>query len=317
MNAIGDAYLTMSGIEAIRKKYSNAEFYFVFPEHARVLCVEGSENLNFIFSEKKYSSFFKVYIKLFPIKFDRIFSFFPGTFNSALLFFLRGKIKAGQINYRKIERWDNQNAKLQIKRGFVRREKVIQNKDENFLSRISTILKSTDDINAGIEKYKPILSNDYGNKINNVLIHYKASIKEKSLSLDLLIELIKLIKDNTDFDICIVGSKSDFTDEEVKELSNYSIKYLIEPDLQNLVKAIRTSYFIGVDSFPLHLADAYNTNFLALCSMTDPNSVLVNYNKSLAFDADSFEEVKPEDFITRVHHYFVKNDFIISRALTN
>ena len=309
-NAIGDAYLSMAAIEPIKKKYRDVEFYLLFPEQGKILYQDKHQNLKFIFVKKNFFSLFKTLFSLVTIKFDRIYSFFPGVFNSILLTLLRGKVKAGQINYNRIERWDNKNAKLYFRGKIAKKKEIIHEKNGNFLSRVSTIIKVTDDIDEEIKKYKPVFNQENINSINRILIHYKASIVEKSLPLNLLYDLVDLIKKNTAFDILLVGAESDFNSEIRERLSSHSIDYLINPDLQELIEAIRTSFFIGVDSFPIHIADAYNTNFLTLCSMTKSRSVLINCEKSIDFNADSFEEINPTDFVEQLCNHLIKMDII-------
>lgn len=303
-NAIGDAYLSMSAVEPLKLIYPQVEFYFIFPENARLLELNLQNNFFFFFVEKNYKSLLNIVHKMLFVKFDRVFSFFPGVFNSIVFSLVRSEMKIGQINFTKKNRWDDKDAYLTVRCNHFKEKKIFLTKTNNYLLRISIALRIADGISTEIQKYRPTnLCVNY-TSFNRILIHYKSNDSERSLTFALLSNLIQYLSKEFHCEIFIVGVKEDiFTIKNSKRL-NKLVKYLVSPGLDTLIQEINESFFIGVDSFPIHIADAYNTNFMGLFTSTNPKVVLVNSEKSILFSHDSFLDVSESEFIYKVKQVF-------------
>jgi len=70
------------------------------------------------------------------------------------------------------------------------------------------------------------------------------------------------------------------------------------PDLKLLIELmLKCKVFIGVDSFPIHLADAYEIKTIGIFESTNPDSVLQNRENKYILKKDAFEKIELKDII--------------------
>ena len=80
-----------------------------------------------------------------------------------------------------------------------------------------------------------------------------------------------------------------------------NIKIIESPVIENLINVIKyAKLFIAVDSFPIHLADSYNTSFIGIFGPTKASSVLVNHYKSIQFEVDTLQRISNENLLKEI-----------------
>ena len=110
--------------------------------------------------------------------------------------------------------------------------------------------------------------------------------------------MIYFLREKNDKRIIILSSRGDHNFKFLNSLSSNEIKILVNPAISDLVNVIiNAKLFIGVDSFPIHLADAYNSSFLGIFGPTNSFSVLINHNKSIQFKTNSLENIANQELL--------------------
>lgn len=293
-NAIGDAYLSMSAINPLEKEYGNINFTFVFPKNARELNFNKDTAYKILYTSKSiFNTILMIVILLFR-KFDFAFSFFPGRYNTLLLKLCNTKNKAGYYNYKKVDRWDNKSWLPTV----LVENKVLKgvewNDSKNYFELIANVLQYfvTD---ATIKKYKPYPLENKSNRGDRIIVHGKSRTSHRSFTISQLELIINFLNDSGNKKILILGTQMDNKRIE-GYLNDKRVTYLSDLDLEELIEELAGSYLIAIDSFPLHVADAYNTNFIGLFVCTKPQAVLVNSHKSYNFDRNTFAEIPDAEF---------------------
>lgn len=293
-NAIGDAYLSMSAIKLLVKEYGSIEFTFVFPRSSEVLQFDDKHDYKILYSGKTIFSFVSILAKLIFKKFDFTFSFFPGRFNTFLLKLSNSRNKAGYYNYKKVDRWDDKSWIPIIKEEDSIMIGVGWNDTKNYLELISNTLEPFVSKNT-IEKYKPVIIEKSVFTVDKIIINGKSRTFNRSLTISQFNMLIDYLNNLGYKEIFILGSLDN--NNSIKDYLDYKeVTYLSDLNLEELIQKLNKAFFIGVDSFPLHIADAYNTNFIGLFTNTKPEAVLVNSHQSLKFVQESFAEISGEEF---------------------
>ncbi len=295
-NAIGDTYLSMSAISSIKAKFPNVEIYFLVAQNSKFL-FEYTE-VKFVFTiRKQIWGLITLAWKLRKIEFDYIFSFFPGIVNTFFLKLLKANNKGGYQNFIKRNHWHDKNLTGYIE-NFGMKKKVIWEKENNYLHLILNILNSFFPSINIIEKYQ-YPNNVEGNTYNdNIVIHPFSKDKTRSLSNKQIFELIDFLRRDLDFDeIIFIG------DEKIQRIKYTGVQKKIKPNIKELINLVHCKLFISVDSFPLHIADAYNTNFVGLFSNTLPESVLTHSEKSIKFSADDLSKISSEQILNNLKNF--------------
>lgn len=310
-NAIGDAYLSMSAIELLENEYGNVDFTFVFPKSARELNISKDTNYKILYASKSIANFVLIIAKLFYHKYDFTFSFFPGRYNTFLLKLCRSKNKGGYFNYKKIERWDNQILIPTIYRQGEFEAAAKWSYSKNYLELIGNILRCFVP-EVTVKKCKPFISDKVIYNSDTIIIHGISRNSDRSFTIAQFNTIVKFLDELSIKNIYILGSKKD--NERIKENLNYSnVSYLSDLSLEKLVMQLSTSFLIATDSFPLHIADAYNTNFIGLFTSTKPDAVLTNVKKSIILKKDSFSEISVQEFeeeLNKIKQYFLEHRYI-------
>jgi ADP-heptose:LPS heptosyltransferase len=301
-NAIGDTYLSMSAIPYLEKYHHNVEISFLITENSRFL-FEYNNVQNILVIKKNISEIFKTLININKKNIDYVFSFFPGIVNSFFLKFANAPNKGGYVNYIRRGQWHNKNQK-----GFIfynnSRKNVCWLKNENYILRIGKILNQFRFSPKKIEKYKFNINVKIKDN-KRLLLHLFSSDSERSLSFEQVKSIINFFSKKHFDKITIVGDEKIlfFRDKLPKK-----VDFIVRPSVKKLVELIVNSLFISVDSFPLHVADAYNSNFIGLFSNTNPQSVLLNSEKSILFNEEELPNVSRNDFEKKIIQYLNRNN---------
>lgn len=310
VNAIGDSLLSLSAISTIRDTFPGSRIYFIFDSKSSLLIPLISSDEFFVLQSKSILSIVKQIILSRKIQFDYAFSFFPGRINSILLSLCRAKSKTGFRNFRKIEDWYDKSQKVYSNTS---NDKPLEWLPEfNFLERIKYVLKTAGINSEKVKKYKfdniQILD-----RINNIiLIHPVSLIIKKSISDLQLYKLIEFLKEQSKSELIIIGGKELNSNSILfKNLLKKNIIIKSDVSILELVNLIRNSkIFIAVDSFPIHIADGLNTEFLGIFGPTNPKSVLINSEKSIWFNTDNLSSIEPTYLVNAVEKYFTKYELL-------
>ena len=164
--------------------------------------------------------------------------------------------------------------------------------NKEYLDRISLVLRSIGFYAAGLEKINPISKSLLQNSLaKQIIIHPFSRYPERSISKKTLLLLIEYLVNNN-FKIEIICSSLDSNYNFLKSLHSTKIKISVDQELKYLIEKIYSAQlFIAVDSFPLHIADAYNASFLGIFGPTYCNSVLTNTPKGIQLESSSLQNV--------------------------
>ncbi len=293
-NAIGDTYLSASSIRLITSNDRNADIDFI----STAICHPILELLllkNIYTVSKSIIDIFNVAFQIRRKNYDFVFSFFPGLVNSFFFLVSKGDKKGGYVNFIRLKEWYKIKQRVFIKGA--QSKKLVWSPNNNYLDRIKLPLSVFFDMtlpNCFQKKLMevPVSESKYS---NSILIHPFSRSKERALGYDSLKKLIKYFeKQNKVF---VIGTEKDFhdlNDSTISQLSNLKFIELVEAILS-------CKLFIAVDSFPIHIADAHNTNFIGLFGPTNPKAVLVNHIKAIRFKSDRLDGISFETVIEELY----------------
>ena len=309
-NAIGDTYLSLSAIESIKNTFPNSKIFLVINDESNLLAPFIPAEKIFILKSRSVFSVINLLTKLRRNQFKYSLTFFPGRINSLLLTLSRAKIKAGFRNYRKIENWFSISQKVYTN---IRETKIQKWFPElNFLERIKIVLETIGITTNKVSKINLIQYPKIGIKKESVLIHPFSMMKNKSLSNSQLNALIHHLKEKSDCRIIIIGGRElNCSSENYDWLSSMPVAIRSNEKLPSLVELIISSkLFIGVDSFPIHIADSHDCDFMGIFGPTNPESVLVNFDKAVFFHIEDLQSVRNTEFIESIDRYLTKSGVI-------
>jgi len=286
VNALGDTYLSLSALPALKDMDVDLITTSGFESYVKYF------NLNkvFLLKEKSFWGVIDAGTDILDIQYDYVFSFFPGRINSFFFNISKSQIKCGYVNYFKMPEWHNKNSKLTL-RG-IEKQNYIWSPDDNFLDRIYYSLHY-----AGLhppELVKIPFQNFQPEHLNEkfIVCNFSSRIDSKSMAGYAAQNIIEILTDVYRGKIFVLtGEDSYFQESRKVSLIRYT-------DTINLLNhIIGTEVFIGVDSFPLHIADAYNKKIIGLFSDTNPNSVFQNPADKVGLKNPEINHIKPEDII--------------------
>ena len=309
-NAIGDSYLSLSAIDSIKNTFPNSKIYLVINYESNLLSPFIPVDEIFILKSKSVYSVINLLTKLRKIQFDYSLTFFPGRINSFLLLFSKAKIRAGFRNYRKIEDWFDKSQKVYTN---IKDAKIQQWFPElNFLERIKIVLETIGISNNKITKFNFARNPENDIKKESVLIHPFSMIKNKSMSVSQLQALVNYLKEKSGCGVMITGGKElNSSSEFYHWLSSMPVDIRGNEQLPNLVELILNSkLFLAVDSFPIHIADSYDCNFIGIFGPTNPESVLVNSNKAVFFHIEDLQQVRNTEFVESIDRYLTNSGIV-------
>jgi ADP-heptose:LPS heptosyltransferase len=289
-NAIGDTYLSAVAIRVIQNYDIKAEIDFLSTSKCLPILDLLPLN-NIIVIHKDILNLILHSIKIRNRSYDYVFTFFPGLVNSLFYLVSRGKKKGGYVNFIRHSEWYNKKHEVIVKGALSRN--LVWLPGNNYLDRIKFPLsvfwdlshnncfqKKIMEINVSVSKYS-----------DSILVHPFSRSKERTLNQVCLKKLVgHLEKYNKVFVIGQTDDFLDFKDSTIQKLSNLSFKELAEV-------IVSCKLFIAVDSFPIHIADAHNSNFIGLFGPTNPKSVLVNHLNAIKFDTKRIDHLSFEAMI--------------------
>lgn len=299
VNAIGDTYLSLIGARKIKDLFPNSKIDFVISPHSDFLF----SNVNFINEIIIHNGLINSIVSILKInkmRYDYVFNFFPGRINTLLNISARARIKAGYWNFLKVKDWSCSD--MRVNSNIKKSNFLVWKKDSSYLEKISLVLQ-TANINVSLSSklifpIKNIRSQNYG---KYYLLHTSSRVNDRSLSNKHSKDLVEFLWKRFDQNILIIASVEDKNYRFIKSLESKNIKIINNPDLPLLIDLIISSrLFIAIDSFPIHIADAYDTPFLGIFGPTNPESVLVNSSKSVKFNIKSLLDVSSERFLNTI-----------------
>jgi ADP-heptose:LPS heptosyltransferase len=278
-NALGDTYLTCSAFKPIKDFFKEVKIDIVSTESAVFFLKEtGFDNL-FLLKEKSFAEMQRLISKIRDIKYDLVFNFFPGQMNTAFFKLSRAEEKIGFLNYIKKKSWHEDPDVLNIKSQ--PKNKKIWKPTDNYLDRISFALCAAG-INMPAKKHIFDFEIPQEKSYDIVLHLFSSDVKRKIYS-DSIKEVLRVLCKIESKKVCVLGSNIEIL--EIKELSNFeNLQIEISPDIHKLTGLISNSkLFVGVDSFPLHIADAYGIKLLGIFYYNNEKSVFQNMDNKYIY----------------------------------
>lgn len=294
-NAIGDTYIACSAFLPLKELYPDSKIDIVALETAQFFLKKIGFDKLFLLKEKSYSEVVKNLRKVRKNKYDFVFNFFPGQVNSFFFQFSSAVKKAGFRNLKKIKDWHDED-------DFVTTSpansdsKFIWKKTDNFLKRIQLPLKAAD-IQIG-EIQKPVFEFPKSSeKKYDIIFHPFSSDKRKSIPNQKVTDILVELSEKLSKQICLIGSADEI--KPFKNLnSNPSITSIEFPEIEETIGIMQNaSLFIGVDSFPLHIADAHSIRTLGIFTCTNENSVLQSMKHKYILRIKDMDKFKSSDLI--------------------
>lgn len=177
-------------------------------------------------------------------------------------------------------------------------DNVIENDPNSKMNSIQDIYATNMFVNITDNSLSNIFN--YNIEINNKIqpkgigIHYKSNAIIRNYSIELVLELIKLLKFKFPKEpIYLLGSPNDYINSEYI-LSNYNDKIITngcgfkELEINEIAKVINNlKLVIGVDSSMLHIAGIYNVPLIGLFGPFPSNLRISHYNNSIGIDGMS------------------------------
>lgn len=276
-NALGDTYLTCSVFKLLKDSHKEVQIDIISTENAEFFLKEvGFDNM-FLIKKKSFAEMQRLIFKTRNTKYDVVFNFFPGQMNSSFFKLSNAAEKIGFTNFVKKRDWHNDEDVLKIK-SQSKNKNVVWKLTDNYLDRMTLSLNSAGISIPKIKKH--IFDFEIKNeKIFDIVLHLFSSDENRKISDDSIKEIVsELCKTKK---ICLLGSKSEIEQieklDELKKTKNLHIE--ISPDIKKLTSIIsNTEIFIGVDSFPIHIADAYDVKVLGIFYYPNEKSVFQNMN---------------------------------------
>lgn len=270
-NALGDTYLSLSLIKPFNKIFGNVKYSIISTSNSDIFL--SMVNCEYICIRKKNNLFelIKLLCKIRKTKYNYAFSFFPGVYNTILLKLCSADIKGGYISYIKIKDWYDKKSRVYFKG--INYEKYEWLPEMNYLDRISQVIRVIINNNVKLHKYKfEVEYLSCSKYIHGKYILLNPFSKNKSRNIPHYI-----IKDISQF---LIFNKINFI------ILDFNCEYLLEKNTDYVINKIdfndllclikNCDLFISVDSFLIHIADAYNIKILGVFIKTNPESVLAN-----------------------------------------
>lgn len=267
-NALGDAFLSCSAIEPLNKFFKKVKIDFIANSNCKFFLKYAGINNIYYLNKRTIDSIIKLIFQISWEKYDYVFCFFPGLINTLFYFITNSIFKYGFINYFRLKEWHDISQNLYINN--IKSESFIWKPEFNFLERIKIALSASGVETEYVKKYIFPIQIENCNKNNSILLSFSSRNKNKCLTYELTIKLIEYFCKNKHLIINVLD-----TENNLNDLRKYDNLYIYNnPNLCELIRLIeKCNLFIGVDSFALHIADAYNANILGLFAPTNPASV--------------------------------------------
>ena len=283
-NAIGDTYLSTSSIRVIKSNDKDAEIDFIISTKSQSI-LEFLSLDNIYTVRKNCFDLFTTAFRVRKQKYDYVFSFFPGLVNTFFFLISKGSKKGGYVNFIRRNEWYGKKQKVVIKG--TNQKKLFWLPEDKYLDRIKIPLSVFFDLSINDCFQKKILEiiTLKSNYSDSILIHPFSRSKERALGHESLKMLVKHFEKHDK--VFVIGQANDFlnfSDSTIPRLQDLTFKELAEAILS-------CKLFIAVDSFPIHIADAHNTNFIGLFGPTNPKAVLENHSNAIRFNTNRLDNL--------------------------
>jgi ADP-heptose:LPS heptosyltransferase len=278
-NALGDTYLTCAAFKSLKDFFKKVRIDIVSTENARFILEEiGFDNL-YLLEKKSFAEMHLLVSKIRKTKYDIVFNFFPGQMNSSFFKLSSAEEKIGFTNFIKRKSWHNDEDILKTKSQL--KSKITWKPEDNYLDRISMSLKSAGietEVNKHVFNFSDVSTSDY-----DIVLHLFSSDTYRKINPDSIKKIISELCEKQNKKVCLIGSEKEISDMKgLNGVKNLQIE--INPDIKKLEGLIlNTKLFIGVDSFPIHIADAYNTKTLGIFYYNNERSVFQNMDNKYIF----------------------------------
>ena len=228
-------------------------------------------------------------ISLRKQKYDIVISFFPGIVNSLIFIFANAKIKLGYINYLKKPDWYNYSQKLIVKG--IDDKKFIWTPEMNYLDRLKHVIEHLGISSNNLLKIKYYHPDIYLSERKDIVCHFNSTSLSRKYSTENIINLVTLLLSKLKYDIIVIDNESILCDllpksDKLNYLTNPSVSLLCE-------KIFLCKMFIGVDSFPIHIADSYNKKIIGLFGPTNPLSVFQSRSNKFILKRENINDILP------------------------
>lgn len=296
-NAIGDTYLSAAAIEPLRRRFGECRIHVItLPAAEWIMPYIDADAVSYL-SSRSTAGLLRLLGSLRGEAFDYVFSFFPGRVNSLIFRGLRGAHKAGFTNLRALPRWHDVSATLSgrgLTDGTGRWDPSM-----HFLERISIALAGCGIAGARPEKFHfRNLPEPGETRTADVVLHPRSRDPEKSLSTEGLRLVVSHLAARSRR-ILLIGRAGEVALPEDADPDRCGCRVdLPLPELVSLMSSC--ALFIGVDSFPLHVADVYCADFIGLFAPTRPAAVLQRADKGIRLPYASLEAAPPREIAERI-----------------
>jgi len=241
-------------------------------------------------------------------KYDVVLTFFPGLVNSFLFRMAKSPVKVGFVNFVPMKEWYNRPQNLSVKG--VRSPEIRWLPGMTFLERITLALSSLGIRGAEIKKARffPAGRRFEGDE-KKIVLHFKSRSPAKSLKAECLADIVRDLTLNKGFDAVLIGAKDDFLELRSSLLTSKDCEIQTDLSLRDLVRTVLSCrLFIGIDSFPLHLADAHDSPFVGIFAPTNPSSVLEHPEKSIKFAKPLLRDVTSQEILIALQDFLPKSE---------
>jgi len=291
-NALGDTYLSCSALMALERMSVD----IVTLEKALPIIKYFNFKKCYLLPRRNLVNMLELGMYILDNEYDYVFSFFPGYVNTFFFNISKSKIKSGFINYRKLPEWYNTESKLTL-RG-ITSANYIWRPENNFLDRIYYSLYF-----ARI-KSSPISKFQFNNFVPTpatekfITCNFSSRIKSKSLNINSINTLVNELSESYKNDIYVLSDSRNYS------FDSPNVSIIDFSDFEKVLNLIINSeVFIGVDSFPLHIADAYNKKIVGLFSDTNPNSVFQNMDNKFGLKNPEIDNINSNDIMNALKFF--------------
>jgi ADP-heptose:LPS heptosyltransferase len=301
-NALGDTYLSASAIPVLRNQLGISQVDVVAPIGATMFLETMNVHQAYYLRDHTWSSLLSSLASVRSVFYDQVFSFFPGFFNSVLLLASRGRQKAGYLTFRPIVEWYDVPHRVYANR------KAPRLTWEPEMKYLDLVMKSLQAL--GIETprlKKPVLRIGKGSQQRfkeSVVIHSLSRSPAKSFCLSTLKDIVSFIVNDLKRQVVLLGGNNDVRLLETIAPGDGRVSVSINPPINELLDMILLShYFVGVDSFPLHIADAHDGRFVGIFGPTNPLSALEHSDRAIHCNVANLRSVSGEAVVQKLRPF--------------
>lgn len=289
INAIGDTYLSLSCINPINNFFENVEYTIICMKEATFLPPVFNINNVMPIEKKNVLNILKLYRLLRNTKYDYCFSFFPGRLNSLITMLSRAKEKYYYRNYIKLFDWYKHIQYVYYNKT---KTKICWTPDLKYLDRVRLILDMVIKKDYVIEKPRfHILRTNNSFKSKYVVINFSSKEKSRELNNKFINEVSCFLFKEYKLKIVVIDYNDKYENVDSSCISIYNNRNFCDT-LDLLLNAV---FVITVDSFLIHIVDAYQIPSLCIFGPTNPYSVVQNYGNLKCVKNPSLSNINLSD----------------------